>query len=141
MANFKVLAIDGGGIRGACPAAFLRYIEERIDAPIHRYFDLIVGTSTGGIIALSLSCGIPAAEILKLYRQNGETIFKRRHPRLPSKSHPDLVCSRREGPDKARPGARYGIVAEKHAWRSWQPLASIKKRSVLDRDSVKLTPA
>ena len=82
---FKILAIDGGGIRGACPAAFLHHIEECIDAPIHRFFDLIVGTSTGGIIALAVSRGVPVAEILELYRHKGKEIFKRRHPRLPKK--------------------------------------------------------
>jgi patatin-like phospholipase/acyl hydrolase len=48
---FRILSLDGGGIRGVFPAAFLAKLEEHLDAPIGSYFDLIAGTSTGGIIA------------------------------------------------------------------------------------------
>ena len=76
MKKFKILSIDGGGIRGVFPAKFLTSIEEEIgEGQIHKYFDLICGTSTGGIIALALSLGIPAKEILKLYEKNAKTIF------------------------------------------------------------------
>jgi patatin-like phospholipase/acyl hydrolase len=50
----KILSIDGGGIKGVFPAAFLADIEETLEDPLHSYFDLIAGTSTGGIIALGL---------------------------------------------------------------------------------------
>jgi patatin-like phospholipase/acyl hydrolase len=51
-----VLSIDGGGIRGIIPAVILVEVEARLrkrgkDAPLHRYFHLIGGTSTGGTIA------------------------------------------------------------------------------------------
>ena len=52
---FKVLAVDGGGIRGLIPAFILAAIEEQTGHPIHESFDLIAGTSTGGIIALGLT--------------------------------------------------------------------------------------
>lgn len=81
--SFKILAIDGGGIRGVMPAAFLHAIERDLAAPIHKYFDLIVGTSTGGIIALALAHGIPAETILRLYREKGSEIFKRRIDLMP----------------------------------------------------------
>ena len=72
----KVLAIDGGGVRGIVPAAFLATIEAQIDAPIVDYFDLIVGTSTGGIIALGLGAGLSAAEIRDFYSERGPRIFR-----------------------------------------------------------------
>ena len=74
---FKILSIDGGGIKGIAPASFLANIEERTGKKIIDYFDLIVGTSTGGIIALGLGLGFSAREILSLYIDNGEKIFKK----------------------------------------------------------------
>lgn len=74
---FRILSIDGGGIRGILPATILAEFER-----IHlngesagHYFDLIAGTSTGGIIALGLSIGMTASDILKVYVEHGEEIF------------------------------------------------------------------
>ncbi len=50
----KILAIDGGGIRGIIPATVLAEIERRTGARIADLFDLVAGTSTGGILALGL---------------------------------------------------------------------------------------
>ena len=75
----RILTIDGGGIRGTFPAAFLANLEEDLDEPIGRYFDLIAGTSTGGIIAIGLALGISAADILKLYEDKGPDIFAQTH--------------------------------------------------------------
>ena len=50
----KILAIDGGGVRGIIPAMVLAKIEEQTDQPIAELFDLVVGASTGGILALGL---------------------------------------------------------------------------------------
>lgn len=71
----RILSIDGGGIRGAFPAAFLAGLEENLDAPIGKYFDLIAGTSTGGILAIGLAMGISASDLLKMYETNGPNIF------------------------------------------------------------------
>lgn len=71
----KILTLDGGGIRGVFPAAFLAKLEEHLDQPIGRYFDLIVGTSTGAIIAAGLSLGLSAGEILRFYEEKGPAIF------------------------------------------------------------------
>lgn len=71
----RVLSIDGGGILGTFPAAFLASIEQQLDKPIGEYFDLISGTSTGGIIALGLGIGLSASEILRMYEENGSEIF------------------------------------------------------------------
>lgn len=72
----KVLSIDGGGIKGVFPASFLASLEDALGVPIAEYFDLIVGTSTGGIIALGLGLGLSAKEVLSFYEEHGPTIFR-----------------------------------------------------------------
>ncbi|OJW82289.1 MAG: patatin [Bacteroidetes bacterium 46-16] len=78
---FKILSIDGGGIRGIFPAMFLANLEKELEArgtskfQIFQHFDLICGTSTGGIIAIALALGIPAIDIYKLYMENARKIF------------------------------------------------------------------
>src|SRR5579859_6656079 len=52
--SIKILAIDGGGIRGIIPAVILTVIQKRLGTDLWRSFDLIAGTSTGGIIALGI---------------------------------------------------------------------------------------
>ena len=76
---FRILSLDGGGIRGVFPAAFMARLEEHLEHPIGRYFDLIAGTSTGGIIAIGLGLGLSAGEILKLYVEQGPAIFGQGH--------------------------------------------------------------
>lgn len=71
----KILSIDGGGIKGVFPAAFLASVEESIGEPIGECFDLIVGTSTGGIIAIGLGLGLSARDILSFYETHGPKIF------------------------------------------------------------------
>lgn len=72
----RILSIDGGGIKGVFPAAFLATLEDAIGERIANYFDLIVGTSTGGILALGLGLGLSATEILSFYEQYGPQIFQ-----------------------------------------------------------------
>ena len=76
--EFKILSIDGGGIKGIFPATLLAEVEERYlgGGSVAEYFDLITGTSTGGIIALGLSIGIPARTIAGLYTERGGEIFQ-----------------------------------------------------------------
>ncbi len=71
----RILCIDGGGILGTFPAAFLAGLEPDVDRPIGSYFDLIAGTSTGGIIAIGLAMGLRASELLDLYEKRGPEIF------------------------------------------------------------------
>ena len=73
----RILSIDGGGIKGVFPAAFLATLEEDLPCAIGQYFDLIVGTSTGGIIALGLGAGFSAGELLGFYEKYGPEIFQR----------------------------------------------------------------
>ena len=61
----RVLAIDGGGIRGVIPAMVLAEIERRSNKRISELFDLIAGTSTGGILALGLITPDPASQAQK----------------------------------------------------------------------------
>ncbi|OGW68749.1 MAG: hypothetical protein A2036_02120 [Omnitrophica bacterium GWA2_50_21] len=74
---FKILAIDGGGIRGIIPAIVLHELQKELSEPIWKYFDLICGTSTGGIIALALSVGKPVEEIVELYDGKSGLLFPR----------------------------------------------------------------
>jgi uncharacterized protein len=75
----KVLAIDGGGIRGLIPALVLAEIERRTSRRIADMVDLIAGTSTGGILACALGKPdpLPAEEIAAIYEQEGPKIFSR----------------------------------------------------------------
>lgn len=79
--KFKILSIDGGGIRGIFPAMFLAEFEAKLKAEgnpnwqVYQNFDLMCGTSTGGIMAIALSLGIPAKEIYELYYDNATAIF------------------------------------------------------------------
>ena len=76
---FQVLSIDGGGIRGLFAAAVLAAMEEDLETKITEHFDLIAGTSTGGIIAIALGLGLSPAEIVHFYLDHGPTIFENRY--------------------------------------------------------------
>ena len=73
----KILAIDGGGIRGLIPALVLAEIEKRTGRPISSLFDLIAGTSTGAILACGLTRPrpMPADRLAVLYEEEGPQIF------------------------------------------------------------------
>jgi patatin-like phospholipase/acyl hydrolase len=83
---FKILAIDGGGIRGVIPATVLMEIEKQTGKRIAELFDLIAGTSTGGILAVGLAkpgaepgkdgrAQYTAADMRELYLREGAAIF------------------------------------------------------------------
>jgi hypothetical protein len=74
---FRVLSIDGGGICGILPASVLAELEQRFlgGQSVARHFDMIAGTSTGGIIALGLAHGLTAKTIRDFYLQRGAVIF------------------------------------------------------------------
>lgn len=79
---WRILSIDGGGVRGIIPAIILASIEQRTGKPISQLFDLIAGTSTGGILALGLTkpdqSGQPefsAAQLCELYHEEIPNIF------------------------------------------------------------------
>ncbi|WP_289058593.1 CBASS cGAMP-activated phospholipase [uncultured Flavobacterium sp.] len=72
---FKILTIDGGGIKGLYSAQILKHFEEKFQCNLSDYFDMFCGTSTGGLIALALSLKIPASEICNFYDNEGPKIF------------------------------------------------------------------
>ncbi|MBD3883438.1 patatin-like phospholipase family protein [Phormidium tenue FACHB-886] len=87
--KYKILSIDGGGIRGIIPAMMLAEIERRTSQPIAELFDMIAGTSTGGILALGLTKPgdhdfdqpqYSAKDLVELYRQEGQRIFREIFP-------------------------------------------------------------
>lgn len=73
--HLQVLSLDGGGLRGIFLAATLAAWEEDFSKSFTDHFDLIVGTSTGGIIAIGLGLGMSPAEILGLYIRHADQIF------------------------------------------------------------------
>src|SRR6516225_3389825 len=84
---FRVLSLDGGGMRGTYTATYLDKVADTFAKrrnvgalDIGAGFDLIVGTSTGGIIAAALATGVPLADIVALYVENGAAIFSRPLP-------------------------------------------------------------
>lgn len=78
--EFRVLALDGGGVRGALIAGYLARIEaeltQRQQPGILDSVDLIAGTSTGSIVAALLAIGYSAGEICKFYRNKGQFVFQ-----------------------------------------------------------------
>jgi patatin-like phospholipase/acyl hydrolase len=80
----RILSIDGGGIRGILPAMLLASLERKTGQPVSQLFDLVAGTSTGGILALGLTRPNPAGQpafsaedMAALYEREGARIFSR----------------------------------------------------------------
>jgi patatin-like phospholipase/acyl hydrolase len=73
--TFRILALDGGGLKGAFTASVLATWEKQTKLRIVDHFDLIAGTSTGGILALGLGLQLTGQEMLEFYRKRGPVIF------------------------------------------------------------------
>jgi uncharacterized protein len=91
----RVLSLDGGGMRGTYTATYLDKLAQtfalrrKVGAlDIGGAFDLIVGTSTGGIIACALAAGVPLPDVVSFYRDEGPKVFARKVPGL----EPSLLC-------------------------------------------------
>src|ERR1700674_3916127 len=87
MKPYRVLSLDGGGMRGTYTATYLSclaadFAKKRSVAglDVGASFDLIVGTSTGAIIACALAAEIPLSRVVDLYRNHGRTIFAHKLP-------------------------------------------------------------
>jgi patatin-like phospholipase/acyl hydrolase len=76
--DFQILSLSGGGYFGLYQAVILCELEEKAGKPIAQCFDLLAGTSIGGIIALSLALEVPAKKILQAFEKNGQSIFSER---------------------------------------------------------------
>lgn len=78
----RILSLDGGGIRGVGVAEILRVIQTKVKATtgkdLSEFFDLVVGTSTGGIIATAIGMGLSGAELVDIYKEDATEIFKKR---------------------------------------------------------------
>lgn len=77
---FQILCLSGGGYLGLYSAAVVAALEDHIGHPISESFDLIAGTSVGGIIAIGLGAGATAASIRDAFVENGPKIFSDRPP-------------------------------------------------------------
>ena len=62
---YKILSIDGGGVRGIVPAIWMAELEKRIKGRIHDKFDMFIGTSVGSLITTAISNKIPCRLISK----------------------------------------------------------------------------
>ncbi|RUR14031.1 CBASS cGAMP-activated phospholipase [Legionella septentrionalis] len=82
---YRVLALDGGGMRGLYTASLLKNLANRFkdsedDLDIGKGFDLIIGTSTGSLLAAGLAAGISITKIIEIYKEMGMKIFRKRIP-------------------------------------------------------------
>jgi hypothetical protein len=82
---FRILSIDGGGIRGVYPAHILKCVEEKLGINLLESFDMIAGTSTGSIIAAGIASDIRASAMVNMYKTHGADIFKKKKSRIPFK--------------------------------------------------------
>lgn len=71
----RILSVDGGGLRGALTSCFLAALEEQLGKPCREVFDMVAGTSTGALIAAAVAVGLPASQILGIYRDRARQIF------------------------------------------------------------------
>ena len=111
---FRILSLDGGGIMGAFPASALATFERATGRRIVEHFDLITGTSTGGIIAIGLAMGASMEEITRFYQTEGPKIFPQR---TGSRRGSDAcgTCSDRSSrttPSRGHQGGRRGPTTE-----------------------------
>ncbi len=72
----QILSLDGGGLKGLFGAALLAQVEQDLGTSLVDHFDLIVGTSTGGLVALGMGAGVPLAEMVDFYVRLGPQVFR-----------------------------------------------------------------
>jgi len=75
MNSYRILSLDGGGIRGLITAIILERLEQAVPNFLSK-IDLIAGTSTGGLLALGLAAGKSPEETRELYKQRGKSVFR-----------------------------------------------------------------
>ena len=93
----RALSLTGGGVRGLFSATVLSELERRIGRDLSEQFDVVVGTSVGGIIALGLACGISAKKIASHISASAKDIFGK-----PARLNPDGLRATRHRPDRLR---------------------------------------
>ena len=85
-----ILTIDGGGTRGAFPAAVIELIEKRFGIKFAKKFDLVAGTSTGAIVGAGIATGIGGKEIREWYETKEGQIFGRKNTKV-QRSRPRIA--------------------------------------------------
>ncbi|WP_339734239.1 patatin-like phospholipase family protein [uncultured Gimesia sp.] len=83
---YRILSLDGGGIRGLITAIWLKRLQAKLDKPLYKYFDLIAGTSAGALTVSGISKGISIDKIIELYLKRGKEIFPSTASRLWSRA-------------------------------------------------------
>lgn len=76
--DFHILALSGGGYRALYSATVLSVLEQTLGRPLAKHFDLICGTSAGGMLALGLANEIPAMDLKRMFEDHGGRIFNNR---------------------------------------------------------------
>ena len=79
--DFRILSLSGGGYLGLYSAVVLAELEQRIGTPIGRSFDLVAGTSVGGLLAMAVAFEVPLSAVVAIFKDHGEAVFSTR--RLP----------------------------------------------------------
>lgn len=120
--TFRILSLDGGGMRGIMTSRMLQKVEAQLGSPLKDHFDLIAGTSTGSIVAAALCMGKSAQEISDIYLEDGLEIFP--YQGLLSTQRLPLIF-------------KYGLSAPKF---SSEGLISVLKKHFGDTTLADLTP-
>ncbi|MEK6675446.1 MAG: patatin-like phospholipase family protein [Planctomycetota bacterium] len=92
--RYRIISLDGGGIRGILTAVWLDCLEQKLGGPLREHCDLIAGTSTGSILACAVAQGLPAKSIITMYEERGRNVF----PAPASRRWSRLVRTFSEGP-------------------------------------------
>ena len=114
--RFQILSLDGGGFKGVFSAALMAKLEEDLRTTLLSHFDLVAGTSTGGIIALGSAIGKTPAELVDFYLTEGPRIFRRRRLRMPRQ------LGRAKYPTSPLRVALQGVFGNRQLWESSVPL-------------------
>jgi patatin-like phospholipase/acyl hydrolase len=75
---FRILSLAGGGFLGLYTATVLEALEARAGEPLARRFDLVAGTSIGGVLALALAYELPMARLVQMFSHHGPAVFSSR---------------------------------------------------------------
>ena len=108
----RVLSLAGGGFLGLYTAVVLEALEARAGVPLARRFDLLAGTSIGGVLALALAFEIPMSRLVRLFKEHGPAVFSSRA--LPSGTVSRLLDLSRSvlGPKYSGEALRAALQAE-----------------------------
>lgn len=76
--KFRILSLNGGGLRGIFQAVFLSKISQHLEKPLWKNFDLICGTSTGAIVGAAVAMEVDIDRVVSLYKEKGGAIFQKK---------------------------------------------------------------